>query len=292
MNATREVPVTCVVLTLDEELNLPKCLASLAAADQVIVVDSGSTDTTPDIARSHGVEFVAHDWPGFAEQRNWALASPVITNDWVLFVDADEAITGDGWDEIAGFLSNPEGAWAADFRRSVHLFGRRLAHGGFDTARVTRLLHRGHARFLERPVHEHAIVDGPIRHLDVPISHDDRKPFSAWLDRHNRYSTLEAQARLAPVDGGAGAGAAAVKHFVRTRLWQKLPARPLLFFLYVYVLRLGFLDGRAGLRIASFYGFQELAVQVKMEEMMKRNEDSAARRGRSGLDDDGCRATR
>lgn len=261
------VAVTCVVLTLDEEVNLPTVLASLAPAAQVLLVDCGSTDATPLIAADHGAELFTHDWPGFAQQRNWALSLPALEHDWVLFVDADEEVTPEGWEEIAAFLGAPADARAADFRRAVHLFGRRLRHGGFGTARVTRLLDRRHARFLERPVHEHAVVTGRIHHMKVPISHRDRKPFSAWLDRHNRYSTLEAQARLAPVDGASAEGAAALKHLVRTRVWQRLPARPLLFFLYVYVLRLGFLDGRAGLRIASLYGFQELSVQVKMEEM-------------------------
>lgn len=269
--ARSSVPVTCVVLTLNEEVNLPSALASLSPGAQVVVVDSGSSDATTSIARSFDARVLENPWPGFAQQRNWALASPLIEHDWVLFVDADEELTEPGWQEVQSFLAAPADFRAADFRRSVYLFGRYLKHGGFGTARVTRLLHRRYCQFLERPVHEHAVVDGPILHMRVPMLHHDRKPFSAWLERHNRYSTLEAEARLAPVDASIIGGAASVKHLVRTRLWQRLPARPLLFFLYVYVLRLGFLDGRAGLRIASFYGFQELSVQVKMEEMVKRS---------------------
>lgn len=271
MIAKSSVPVTCVVLTLNEEVNLPSALSSLSPGAQVVVVDSGSSDATTAIARSFEADLLENPWPGFAQQRNWALASPLIEHDWVLFVDADEELTEPGWQEIRAFLAAPAAFRAADFRRSVYLFGRYLKHGGFGTARVTRLLHRQNCRFLERPVHEHAVVDGPILHMRVPILHHDRKPFSAWLERHNRYSTLEAEVRLSPIDASAVGGAAAVKDLVRTQLWPRLPARPLLLFLYVYVLRLGFLDGRAGLRIASLYGFQELSVQVKMEEMVKRS---------------------
>jgi glycosyltransferase involved in cell wall biosynthesis len=268
VNTEGKVPVTCVILTLNEEANIPVVLASLGPAEQVVVVDSGSTDQTVALATALDAEVFENAWPGYASQRNWAIEHAALRHPWVLFIDADEQMSPEGWAEIKAFLSDPGDRQAADFRRSVHLFGRELKHGGFNTARVTRLLHRGHCRFLERPVHEHAIVNGPIHHLTVPIIHDDRKSFAAWLDRHNRYSSLEAEARLHPA-ANAPAGSARLKHQVRTFLWPRLPARPLLFFLYVYVVRLGFLDGKAGLRIAAFYGFQELSVQVKLDELRK-----------------------
>ena len=266
MNDVGAVPVSCVVLTLNEEVNLPTALRSLARAEQIVVVDSGSTDRTTSVSVALGAEVLENEWPGYAEQRNWALLHPSIRHDWVLFIDADEEISQDGWSEINAFMISPGEHRAATFRRSVHMFGKELRHGGFNTARVTRLLHRRYCRFLERPVHEHAMVDGRIRQMTVPIVHNDRKPFAAWLDRHNRYSSLEAEARLRP-PSTAPTGSAGMKHWVRTRLWRWLPARPVLFFLYVYIVRLGFLDGKAGLRIAAFYGFQELSVQVKLDEL-------------------------
>lgn len=266
MREGSKVAVSCVVLTLNEEANIPIVLPSLAPADQVVVVDSGSTDQTVPMSRALGAEVLENPWPGYAQQRNWALQHPGIRHDWVLFVDADERMTTESWAEIETFLAKPADRRACDFLRSVRLFGRELKHGGFNSARVARLLHRQHCRFLERPVHEHAVVDGPIQHMAVPIIHEDRKPFAAWLDRHNRYSSLEAKARLRP-PAASPTGSAKVKHRLRTHLWPRLPARPLLFFLYIYVVRLGFLDGKAGMRIASFYAFQELSVQVKMEEL-------------------------
>lgn len=266
MNDDLRVPVSCIVLTLNEEANLPAVIASLAPAEQVVVVDSGSADRTVPLARALGAEVIEHAWPGYAKQRNWALQHPILRHEWVLFIDADERMTELGWAEISQFLADPADRRAADFRRSIHLFGKDLKHGGFNTARVTRLMHRRSCRFQERPVHEHAIVDGPTYHMTVPITHDDSKPFSAWLDRHNRYSSLEAEARMHP-PSPACVGSAGLKQRIRTHIWQRLPARPLLFFLYVYVVRRGFLDGQAGLRIAAFYGFQELSVQIKLEEL-------------------------
>lgn len=269
MRVSPRVQLSCVVLTLNEESNVRAAITSLAPADQIVVVDCGSTDRTVQISRALGADVLENQWPGYANQRNWALKHPALRHEWVLFVDADERVSSEGWEEIRAFLADPGDASAADFRRSVRLFGRELRHGGFNSARVTRLLVRDRCQFLERPVHEHAVVQGSIRHLRTPILHDDQKPFAAWIDRHNGYSTLEAQARLSPqvVDG---IGGARVKGWIRAHLWPHLPARPLLFFLYVYVVRLGFLDGKAGLRIAAFYGFQELAVKIKMEELVAR----------------------
>lgn len=266
MREGSKIPVSCVVLTLNEEANLPTVLASLAPADQVVVLDSGSTDGTVLMSRALGAEVLENPWPGYAKQRNWALEHPGIRHDWVLFVDADERMTSEGWAETAAFLVDSFECRAADYRMSVHRFGKQIKHSGLNSARFVRLLHRDHCRFLARPVHEHAIVDGRIHHMTVPMTHDDRKPFSAWLDRHNRYSSLEAEARLQPTAGNP-AGSARTKQWIRTHLWPKLPARPLLFFLYIYMVRLGFLDGKAGVRIAAFYAFQELSVEVKLEEL-------------------------
>lgn len=263
-----KVSVSCVILTLNEEDNISAVIDSLRCADQIVVVDSGSSDQTVRLSTALGAQVLENEWPGYAEQRNWALAHPALHHDWVLFVDADERVTSEGWTEIDSFLTNPRDYHAADFRRAVYLFGRQLKHGGFNTARVTRLLHRQHCRFLERPVHEHAIVDGRVHHMSVAIRHHDLKPFSAWLDRHNSYSSLEAAARLQPPEMKP-TGPAARKQWLRTHIWQRLPARPLLMFVYIYIGRLGFLDGKAGLRIAASYAFQELSIQVKMEEFQR-----------------------
>lgn len=268
MTPVPRVAVSCVVLTLNEEKNVPAVLSSLGPADQVVVVDSGSTDGTVALASEHGAEVLDTEWRGYARQRNWALVHPAVRNSWVFFVDADEQMSADAWAEVSAFLENPSGHRAADFRRSVRLFGKELKHGGFNSARVTRLLHRDYCKYADRPVHEHAIVSGSTHHMTAPLLHYDHKPFSAWLERHNRYSTLEAQARLHPPQS-APRGSAGVKQWIRTHLWQRLPARPVLLFLYVYVIRLGFLDGQAGLRIAALYGFQELSIQVKLEELRK-----------------------
>lgn len=263
---TREsVPIAAVVLARDEEANISQCLDSLLPAAQILVVDSGSTDNTRELARAAGAGVVEKPWLGYARQRNWALESGELNHDWVLFVDADERVPPAAWAEIRRFLDEPN-ASAGSFRRCVFFLGQQLRHGGFGTARVTRLLRRG-ARYADRPVHEHPLIEGRVHRFTSPLVHDDQRPFEAWLARHNRYSTLETEARLGAgfTPSGAVPLGVRIKDAVRRKLWRRLPAKPLLFFLYVYLVRGGFLDGWTGLRIASLYGFQELCVQIKLE---------------------------
>ena len=192
------VPVTSIVLTLNEELNVEACLRTLQPSEQIIVVDSGSSDQTAAIAAELGAVVLHNDWRGYAQQRNWAMDQA--SSEWVLFVDADERVPPAAWAEIADFVGTARPAAAGDFCRRVFFLGSELRHGGFGTARVTRLLKPKRARFIERAVHEHAEIDGRTHHFRTALVHDDQKPFELWLDRHNRYSTLEAEARLRPAD--------------------------------------------------------------------------------------------
>jgi glycosyltransferase involved in cell wall biosynthesis len=267
----RSVEVTVIVLTRDEERNIGSCLASLTPAAQVVVVDSGSTDATKEVVLEHGVQVIDRAWLGYARQRNWALEQPAVAHEWVLFVDADERVPQEAWVEIAEFLASPTGN-AGSFRRSVIFLGRELRHGGFESARVVRLLRRGRASYADRPVHEHPIVNGKIHRFSSRLLHNDGRAFEAWLARHNQYSSLEAEARLkrSSSDQWSPSGRGVrLKEALRRKIWPNLPFRPLLLFLYVYVIRVGFLDGLAGLRIAALYGFQELCVQIKSEELTR-----------------------
>jgi len=286
------VPLAVVVLTHNEEANIARCLQSVQGwAAQVFVVDSFSTDATAEIARQHGAAVHARAFAGFAEQRNWALDHLPLTPEWVLFLDADEWVSDGLKAEIAQRLGAEAPAVDGYYLPRRHRFlGRWLRYGGLSPTYLLRLFRRGRARCEDRLVDEHFVTRGPTAVLRGEILTEDRKGIAAWIDRHNRYAVLEARellrARQAPRGGPAEGVAlrprlwgsqAERKRWVRERLWNRLPlyTRPFVLFFYRYVLRGGFLDGRAGLvyhLLESFW--YRLLIDLNYAELL------AARRGR------------
>jgi hypothetical protein len=196
--APASVPVSVVVLTLDEEVNIRRCLASVAWADQVVVIDSGSADGTAAIAHALGADVVEQPWLGFSAQREFALRLPLLRHDWVYFVDADEWVCPQLASEIAGRL--PEPCCAAFSQRFRLVFqGTWIRHcGWYGGSWIVRLVDRRYTKFDGSPVGERACVDGPVRRLRHDIVDDDRKDLAAWLHKHVRYAQLEAARRGEP----------------------------------------------------------------------------------------------
>lgn len=225
--------VSVAIITRDEAHDIDECLASVAWADEIVVVDQASTDGTADIARAHGARvIVAPDWPGFGRQKN--LAVDACTGDWILSIDADERVTGDLAREIAAAVARADHDAYRIPRRSTYC-GRFIRHSGWQPDHVTRLFRRGAARFSEDRVHERLLVSGTAGVLRAPLLHYSFRTMEEVLEKMNRYSTASAQAlhdaRRTP--GLASAIAHGVAAFVRT-----------------YFLRLGFLDGRHGFLLA------------------------------------------
>jgi glycosyltransferase involved in cell wall biosynthesis len=271
-------PVSVLVPTLDEEINLPECLASVAWADQVCVVDSFSRDRTVAIAHEHGAQVVQHEFENYSRQKNWALETLPFRHEWVLIVDADERVTPDLQREIEALLdSDPACAGYYVNRRFIFL-GHWVRHAGWYPSWNLRLFRHRLGRYDDREVHEHIVLDGPVGYLRHDLLHHDRRGLEAFVARHNRYSTLEAQARFkAAVDapdrarlaGSLLASAVQRKRFLRERVWPKIPAKPLTLFVYMYVIRRGFLDGHAGLALCVFHAFQEFMVGLKLRELRR-----------------------
>ena len=266
--ARRSVPVSVVVLTRDEQPNIRRCLASVAWADQVVVVDSGSTDGTVPIARSLGAEVVEQPWLGFSDQRNYALSLPVLRHDWVYFVDADEWVSPQLAREIAGQLTGPVSAGFAHRLRLVFQ-GKWIRHcGWYRGSWVVRLVDRRYARYDGSLVGERVCVDGPVRRMSNDIVDEDGKGLAAWLHKHVRYAELEAQRRSRPVALSQRVRALRCRSDTRPllRMMMKdvifpyVPAKPVALFAYMYVLRLGLLDGRAGLRFCFYHAWYETSV--------------------------------
>src|ERR1041384_677588 len=187
-------PIALLIPTLNEELNLPHALAGLADwAQQVFVIDCGSRDATPQIARRLGATFIEHPWQGYAQQKNWALDNLPIAAPWVFILDADEQITPPLRDEIIS-IATADSCQQNAFYVNRHLIflSRRIRHCGYYPSWNIRFFRRGKAHYEQRQVHEHMVVDGSVGYLHGEISHHDRRGLHHFIAKHNRYSTLEA----------------------------------------------------------------------------------------------------
>jgi glycosyltransferase involved in cell wall biosynthesis len=271
------VPVSVLVPTLDEELNLPDCLDSLGWADEVFVVDSFSRDGTVEIARSRGATVVQHAFESYSRQKNWALSTLDFRNQWVLIVDADERVTPELRCEIERELTSPRCDGYYVNRRFIFL-GAWIRHAGWYPSWNLRLFRHRLGRYDDREVHEHVVLNGRVGYLRSDLLHLDLRGLEAYIARHNRYSSLEAQARLkaerdapdrAKLPVSLLASPVQRKRFLRERVWPRVPAKPLALFVYMYVLRRGFLDGRAGLALCVFHTFQEFMVGLKLAELRR-----------------------
>ena len=249
-------PVTAVVLTFNEERNIGACLESLAGwVAAIVVVDSGSTDRTVEIAGAHGATVVTHPFESHARQWQWALNAVPFTTEWILGLDADQRVTPElragivealtsGRDDVAGYFVN---------RRQIFR-GRWIRHGGYYPKFMLKLFKRSAVMIDEQDlVDHHFTVRGRTARLsgDVIEDNQNESTIAAWIARHNRYARLQAQEELlrqTPAARASALGDPDERVRWRKRFWARLPlfVRPFGYFLYRYVLRLGFLDGKQG----------------------------------------------
>lgn len=240
--------LSVIIITKNEAANIKACLESVAFADEFIVVDSGSTDGTVELAREFGarVELTA-DWPGFGPQKNRAL--DLATGDWVLSIDADERVTPELASEIQAILAAPDNT-CYNIARLSDFCGRQIRHSGWWPDYVLRLFKRGSARFTDAAVHERVVPQsGAPGHLKQYFLHYPYANLEALISKVNRYSSdaaamMYARGKRTSVFGVIG-------HSVWT-------------FIRIYLIRRGFLDGRHGLVLAvvaasgSFFRYAKL----------------------------------
>ena len=287
-----DLPVTVLLAAKNEEANLPRCLAALAPAGRVVVLDSHSTDRTGEIAREHGAEVVQFDYSGgYPKKRQWALDTLEVETDWVLLLDADEVVPPALWAEIRRAVADPAGPDAYLITKGFHFLGRPFKHGGFSFEALL-LFRTGTGRFeqlvddpaaaLDMEVHERVIVDGEVGRLSTPLVHEDFKGLEAYVRRHNQYSTWEARLRQGYLDGGAYGrdtvspkllGNAQERRRFLKRLAVRTPFEPALWFLYHYVARGGFLEGRPGLIASQIRSSYIAQVRAKMYELRAGRDD-------------------
>jgi glycosyltransferase involved in cell wall biosynthesis len=273
-------PFSIAILTRNEERALAGCLESVSWAEDVAVFDSMSDDGTRDVAKAFGRPFYEHPFRDYAAQRMTCLATVPFRNDWVFFLDADERFTPELRDEIQRSLAAaPPDLALMRVRRKDFFMGRWIRRTSGYPTWFGRLVRRGRVT-VSRPINERYEADGTVGLLMEHVIH---YPFingiERWIERHNRYSSMEA----AQLEQERGVGPAWRDFFAadperRRRalktLAYRLPARPLVAFLYLYVFRLGFLEGRAGLEYARLRATYERMIDVKRLELRRRAADS------------------
>ena len=270
--------VSVLILTLNEECNLGECIDSCGWSDDVVVFDSLSEDGTVDIARAKGARVIQRRFDNYAAQRNAALSTVTYKHPWVLMVDADERVPPDLSAEIHRTVA-AAGASVAMYRmrRKDYFMGKWLRRSSGYPSWFGRLVRIGRIR-VEREVNEEYIADGQVGQLESHLHH---YPFNRgvayWFERHNRYSTMEAAAKMTldrsrielralfrgdPID----------RRRTLKQLLYHVPLRPQIVFLYLYFVRLGLLDGRAGFYFSRMRATYELLIDLKVAETRRRQQ--------------------
>lgn len=273
--------ISVVVLTKDEEADLPRCLQSLMWCDDIHVLDSGSVDRTLAIATMHGARTRLHPFESFGQQRNYALENLDIRHQWVLFLDADEAVTNSFYKVMVSAVSNAGGDVAGFYCCwKMMLEGRWLKRCDNFPKWQFRIVRQGYARFKDfGHGQKEDILKGAAHYLKEPYLHFGfSKGWHQWIERHNKYSTLEAQARLTmcPPFFDVFAKHQSTRN-TALRCWlTKVPFWPVLRFIHAYLIRFGFTEGIPGLIYCANMGYYEFLIQIKMRELArkKRRDDS------------------
>lgn len=269
-------PLSIVLLTLNEEENLPRCLAAISWCDDIVVVDSFSQDRTVEIAQEHGARVLQRKFDNFAGQRNFALETVEFKHPWVFHLDADEVFTPELRQEVAKVLRDDR--YLAFRVPSKTIFqGRWLRYSGMYPTYQVRLTRCPDFRFRQVGHGQKEDLDPvQIGLLVSPYLHYSfSKGMSEWFEKHNRYSTQEAAESLHQVGASSIVwGDLFSRDPVRRRgtlreISYRLPCRPLFRFVYMYLLRRGFLDGRAGFRYCCLLAVYEFMIEIKVVELRR-----------------------
>jgi len=273
--------VSILILTLNEEANLAECIDSCVWSDDIIVFDSLSEDSTVEIAKGKGARVIQRPFDNYAAQRNAALTTVQYKHPWVLMVDADERVSPELAAEIETSITSA-GAEIALFRmrRKDFFFGKWLRRSSGYPSWFGRLVRLGRVR-VEREINEEYIANGRVEHLKAHLHHFPfNKGIAYWFERHNKYSTLEAITKISmrndrvmlrelftrdPID----------RRRMLKRLLYRVPLRPLIIFFYLYIVRLGILDGRAGYYFSRMRASYEMMIDLKVIEARRRQHNFA-----------------
>jgi glycosyltransferase involved in cell wall biosynthesis len=270
------MPISILILSLNEEVNLAACLDSCSWCDDVVVLDSFSNDGTQDIAAAGGARFLQRRFDNYAAQRNAGLTEVSYKHPWVLMLDADERIPADLAEEMQRAVAAADpGTALFRMRRKDFFMGRWLRRSSGYPTWFGRLVRLGRVR-VEREINEEYLADGKVLHLKSHLFHYPfNKGVASWYERHNRYSSMEALAKVQSRSTIPSFKAAFSRDPIERRralklLLYRVPMRPAIVFAYLYFIRLGLLDGRAGLAFSRMRASYELFIDLKVLEAERR----------------------
>lgn len=266
-----------LILTLNEEINLPGCIESVRPCDDIILLDSFSHDRTEEIAKAMGCTFIRREFDNYASQRNFGMNQIQFKHQWVMMLDADERITPELWHELNTLLPNLNSDVCMLRVRRKDLFcGKWIKHSSGYPTWFGRVFRPGLVT-VKRAINEEYHTNGQTAYLQEHLIHFPfNKGMSFWIERHNRYSTLEAATLIQEIREDFNLTQIFSSNPVKRRkaykqLAYRLPARPLLVFLYLCFFRKGFMDGKAGLFYCILRSFYEYMIDMKVLELRRRN---------------------
>jgi len=269
--------ISVLILTLNEELNLPDCLKAVSWSDDVVVFDSFSTDRTVEIAKAAGVRVVQREFDNYASQRNAALTEVNYKNPWVLMVDADERWGSELYEEMIQAINDDTNDEVSmfHFTHENMFMGKRLKHALTVSTWLGRLVRLGSVS-VKRDVHEQYHTNGKKAFLNGRFLHYPfNKGIPFWFERHNRYSTMEATAFVQETKGRLRVSRLfssdpTLRRKTLKQLAYRIPLRPIWVFCYLYFIHLGFLDGVPGLTYCRLRSIYEYMIDLKVKEMRRR----------------------
>ncbi len=274
MNKAQREKLSVIIPTYNVEDLIAQAIRSVQWADEIFVVDSFSTDKTVEIAKKMGARVVQHEYIYSAKQKNWAI--PQAKYDWILLLDSDEVVTPELRKTFEKLLNNPKELQKYDgfgIARKHYFFGKFLRWGGRYPLYNIRLF-RKTCRYEDRDVHAHIVLPKErIKNIPGDILHYSDRTLEQFFEKFNRYSTYQANYMLKVHQQGLkgfnwkeSLNPFYIKAYLKD-IWQFLPFTPTLRFLYMYIFRLGFLDGRYGFMIALLYAFQDYVSRTKYLEL-------------------------
>lgn len=282
----RKPAVDVFIPTFNESAHIAETVANALQIGPVLVLDSYSTDGTQELARNAGATVIEHPFESYSRQKNWGLDNLPFTGEWVFILDADERITPALRDEILAIASTNTRTAGFIVNRVVIFMGRGIWHGGLYPSWNLRFFRRGRCRYEDRSVHEHMVCDGPQEHMRNLMLHLRRETISAYLIKHIKYADMESDEWIKLKTGEAAAATPGrlFKRLLRYRMWLRrdvwpvMPGKPIVRFVYMYLFKLGILDGAAGWHLSCLMASYEYMISLLYQEKLARLPEEARRR--------------